>query len=70
MEIILILLMGGLELLAFLVGARVGQKVVNKEEIKIPTPRSVIKEIKEEKQVEEKQHELDKALKAIDDYQG
>lgn len=70
MEILLILLVGGLELLAFLIGARVGQKTVRNEEIQIPTPRKIYKEIKDEKKAEEIQSELEKDLKAINDYQG
>ena len=70
MNILLILLVGGLELLAFLVGAIVGQKTVRNEEIKIPTPRKIYKEIKQEKKEQELQSELEKDWKAINDYQG
>lgn len=70
MEIVLIMLVGILELLAFVIGARVGQKVVKNEEIEIPTPRKVYKNFKNEKKSQEMQSELEKNLKAIDEYRG
>ena len=36
MEILLVLVVGTLCIVCFFVGAKVGQKVVNKEEIKLP----------------------------------
>ena len=70
MEILLIVLVAFIELLAFIIGVRIGQKVAKNEEIVIPTPRKIIKEIKEEKKTEVKQKELEANLKAIDEYEG
>ena len=70
MEVLLIMLVAFIELLAFIIGARIGQKVAKGEEIVIPTPHKIIKEIKEEKKTEVKQKELEANLKAIDEYEG
>lgn len=70
--VILVMLMGGLNLLAFLIGARVGQKVVNKEPVELPTinPLALYKEHKENKEMQRQQEENNANLYNIDVYDG
>lgn len=76
METILIILVivsiGIMNILCFLIGARVGQKVVNKEEIKLPNlnPTQVIREHQARKEVEEADNKYKKDLEAINNYDG
>lgn len=76
METILIILVivsiGIMNILCFLIGARVGQKVVNKEEIKLPNlnPTQAIREHQARKEVEEADNKYKKDLEAINNYDG
>ena len=67
--IILVLLMGGMNLIAFLIGARTVQKVNKGEDIKI-NPIEVYKEYKEDKEVAKEQEQLNTILANINNYQG
>lgn len=68
--ILLIAVIGTMNILCFFVGARVGQKVVNKEEIKLPTinPIELYKEHQEKKEAENDIKELELTLQNIDNY--
>ena len=70
--IILLLLVGGMELLAFLIGAKVGQKVVNKEPVELPTvnPITLYKEYKEKEEMNKEQEKLNTMLENINNYDG
>ena len=70
--IILLLLVGGMELLAFLIGARVGQKVINKEPVELPTinPLTLYKEHKEKVEISKEQEKLNTMLENINNYDG
>ena len=70
--IILVMLMGGLNLLAFLIGARVGQKVVNNEPVELPTinPITLYKEHKEQVDMSKEQDKLNTMLDNINNYDG
>lgn len=70
--IILVMLMGVMNLLAFLIGARVGQKVVNKEPIELPTinPITLYKEHKEKEEMSKEQEKLNTMLENINNYDG
>ena len=72
--IITIIFISGLNIVCFFVGAKVGQKVINKEEIKISNPIKTIKEdIKqreEEKEAYKEQEKLDTIAYNIDTYDG
>lgn len=69
---ILILLVGILELLAFLVGVKVAQKVNKDEEIELPSinPVKAYQEHQERKKNQDEQEELNKILQNIDNYDG
>lgn len=70
--IILILLAGGLELLAFLIGARTAQKLQKGEEVELPIvkPMQAYREHKEQVEISKKQERLNTMLENINNYKG
>ena len=70
--IILVLLMGGMNLLAFLIGARTAQKVDKGEEITLPSinPMDVYRKHVEQRENDEKQKELETNMYNINNYIG
>ena len=70
--VILVLLMGGLNLLAFLIGARTAQKVDKGEEITLPSinPMDVYRKHVEQRENDEKQKELETNMYNINNYIG
>lgn len=72
MEIILILVVGTLCIACFLIGVKVGQKVVKGEEIEIPSlnPAKAYREAQDRKQAEREQTRLDTIMQNIERYDG
>ncbi len=70
--VLLVLLMGVMNLLAFLIGARTAQKADKGEEIKLPTinPKQIYKEYKEDKESSKEQEILETNMYNIDNYKG
>ena len=70
--IILVLLMGGMNLLAFLIGARTAQKADKGEEIKLPSinPMQAYKEHREQSEASKEQERLNTMLENINNYDG
>jgi hypothetical protein len=70
--IILVLLMGGMNLLAFLVGARTAQKADKGEEIELPTlnPMQAYKEHREQSEANKEQERLNIMMENINNYDG
>jgi hypothetical protein len=70
--VLLVLLMGVMNLLAFLIGARTAQKANRGEEIKLPNinPIEAYKEHKEEEEYAKEQERLDTMLENIENYKG
>lgn len=70
--IILVLLMGGMNLLAFLIGARTAQKADKGEEIKLPSinPMEAYREHRERVEAYKEQERLNTMLENIDNYDG
>ena len=70
--IILVLLMGGMNLLAFLIGARTAQKVDKGEEITLPSinPMEAYREHRERVEAHKEQERLNTMLENIDNYDG
>lgn len=72
--IILVLSIGIMNILCFFIGAKVGQKVVKGEDIKLPNPIKAIEETKEtwelKKEQEEENERLKIQLENIDNYNG
>jgi hypothetical protein len=72
MEILYILVISILNIVCFFIGAKIGQKVVKGEDIKLPevNPMKIYKEHKEHKAAEKEKNKLDIILKNIDRYDG
>ena len=70
--IILVLLVGGLELLAFLIGARTAQKLQKGEEVELPkvNPMEAYREHKEQVEISKEQERLNTMLENINNYKG
>ena len=59
-------------ILCFLFGAKVGQKVVKGEEIRMPTvnPMEAVREHQERKEAQREKERIDTILRNIDNYDG
>lgn len=70
--IILCSVFGVFLILAFIIGARVGQKIVKGEEVKVDVPHPVeaIKEHLEKKKIEKEQSRIEIMMNNIDNYDG
>lgn len=68
--ILLISSIGLLNVLCFFIGARVGQKVVKNEDIKLPNPIEVVKTYEEKKEEEVAYKKLQEDLEQINNYDG
>lgn len=70
--VLLVLLMGAMNLLAFLIGARTSQKAHKGEEIKLPNinPMQIHKEYTEQIQAKQEQEEINTMLENINNYNG
>jgi hypothetical protein len=72
MEALLMLIMGAYGAACFVIGAKVGQKVVKGESIEMPkiNPMERIQEHRDKKQAEKEQERIDTILRNIDRYDG
>ena len=63
---------GGLCILSFVIGAKVGQTVAKGEEVKMPTvnPLKLYKEHEARVEAEEEQSKIDKIMRNIECYDG
>lgn len=72
--IILVISIGIMNILCFFIGAKVGQKVIKGEDIKLPNPIKAIEETKEtwefKKEQEETNERLQIELENINNYNG
>ena len=70
--VLLVLLMGVMNLLAFLIGARTAQQSNRGEEIKLPNmnPVEAYKEHREQEEVSKEQERLNTMLEHINNYSG
>lgn len=72
--IILVISIGIMNILCFLIGAKVGQKVIKGEEIKIPNPIKTIEEVKDtwefKREQEEEKEKLQRQMDNINNYNG
>lgn len=70
--IILIALVGALNVVCFFIGAKVGQKVVKGEEVKldIPKPIEAIREHNDKKAAEKEQDRIETIMRNIERYDG
>ena len=72
MEALLLAVMAASNILCFLIGAKVGQKVSKGEDIELPTinPIEAVKERREKKEAEMEQDRLDTIMRNIESYNG
>lgn len=72
MEILLVLVVGVMCIGCFCVGARVGQKVVKGEEVKLPEidPMKAWREREERRQAQKEQEKIDTIMYNIENYNG
>lgn len=71
MEVLLMLIMAASNILCFLIGARVGQKVVKGEEVLPPVnPEKLVQERRERREAEFQKSVHDTILWNIDNYDG
>lgn len=70
--VLLVLLMGAMNLLAFIVGARTAQKADRGEEIKLPSinPMEAYREHREQSEANKEQERLNTMLENINNYDG
>jgi hypothetical protein len=72
MEVLIMLVMGAVNVLCFVVGAKVGQAVSKGETVKMPSvnPLQAVREHNEKKQAEMDQDKLDTIIRNIECYDG
>lgn len=70
--VLLVLLMGAMNLLAFVIGARTAQKADRGEEIKLPSinPMEAYREHREQSEANKEQERLNTMLENINNYDG
>ena len=72
MEILLLAVMGAVNIACFIIGARVGQKVVKGEDIKLPTinPMEAYREREAKREARAEQDKLEAIMRNIEKYDG
>jgi uncharacterized protein YneF (UPF0154 family) len=72
MELLLMVLLSLSNIACFLIGAKVGQKVVKGEEVQLPTinPMEIIREQQERKEQQRVQDKVEAIMRNIDNYDG
>ena len=72
MEVLLLAVMGVVNILCFVVGARVGQKVSKDEEIKLPTvnPVELVREHDKKVKAQVEQDRIETIMRNIEMYDG
>ena len=72
MEALLLLIMGVTNVLCFMIGAKVGQKVVKGEEIELPTvnPLKAVREQQSKREAEMEQEKVETILRNLEAYDG
>lgn len=68
----LVALVGALNVMCFIIGAKVGQKVSRNETIELPNlnPIKVAREIKENREADKVQNKIETIMQNIDSYDG
>lgn len=72
MDVLLVLAVSAANVLCFMIGAKVGQKVAKGEEIKLPAvnPIEAVRERRDKKQAEWEQDRIGTILRNIEAYDG
>ena len=72
MEVLLLAVMGAVNILCFLIGAKVGQAVSKGEKVEMPTinPFEAYKEREAKKEADKEQERFDTIMRNIENYDG
>lgn len=72
MEVLLLIVMGAVNILCFMIGARVGQQTANGEKVELPTmnPLEAYREREAKKEAEKEQDKFDTIWRNVDNYDG
>jgi hypothetical protein len=72
MEVLLLLVMGVTNILCFMIGAKVGQKVVKGEEVKLPSldPLKAYREHQNKQEAQAEQDRVEAIMRNIEAYNG
>ena len=72
MEVLLLLVMGAVNILCFMIGAKVGQSVAKGEKVELPNinPMEIVKEHRAKQEAEYKQSQYEAILHNLDSYDG
>ncbi len=70
MDIVVLVVFAVSNIACFVIGAKVGQKVVKGERIDLPSPAKAIREHKEQKKADAKRDRMETILQNIDMYDG
>lgn len=72
MEVLLLAVMAASNILCFMIGARVGQKVVKGEEVKLPSvdPLKSYREQQDRKEAQKEQDMVEAILRNVEAYNG
>jgi hypothetical protein len=70
--IVLVAIVSAFNVMCFIVGAKVGQKVAKDEpiELQIPNPMKVIRELQDKREADREQQRVNTILENIDNYDG
>ena len=72
MEALLLLIMGAVNVACFVIGAKVGQKVVKGEEVQLPTldPMKAYREQQDRREAQKEQDMVEAILRNVEAYNG
>ena len=70
MEVLLLVVMGAVNILCFMIGAKVGQATAKGERVELPTPTKVVQEHREKKEAQMEQNRLETIMRNIESYDG
>lgn len=72
MEIALVFVVGAMNIMCFVIGAKVGQSVSKGEEVKLPTinPMEIVQEHRAKQEAKKEQSRIDTIMKNIENYDG
>ena len=70
MEALTLAVMGAVNILCFVIGAKVGQAVSNGEKVELPNPAKAVREHKAQLEAEKVKDEYDTIMRNIDRYNG
>ena len=70
MEALLMVIMGAVNILCFMIGAKVGQTVAKGEKVEMPNPLKAVQEHQARKEAEHQMSKVEAILHNVDAYDG